>query len=132
MIYKNKILYYNMTSSCKCILDSYNKKCFYRNPQTMPPLEYEYWNETTWLQQATVNHWGAFNQNQNSTADNLSGYGISSTNQSPSSKKLKRFYSYETFVTDNPSKLVYYEEDDEFIPISEVPNVKKFFRWVSV
>ena len=46
MIYKNKILYYNMTTSCKCILYSYNKKCFYRNPQTMPPLEYQYWNET--------------------------------------------------------------------------------------
>jgi len=102
----------------------------------MPPLEYQYWNQTIWLEQATTNGWGAFNggssNNGNKTGDNLSGYGISSTNQSPSSKKLKRFYSYETFVTDNPSKLVYYEEDDEFIPISEVPNVKKFFRWVSV
>jgi hypothetical protein len=102
----------------------------------MPPLEYQYWNETTWLQQATFNGWGAFNggssNNGNKTGDNLSGYGISSTNQAPSSKKLKRFYDYETFITDNPSKLVYYEKDDEFIPISEVPNVKKFFRWVSV
>jgi hypothetical protein len=102
----------------------------------MPPLEYQYWNQTIWLEQATTNGWGAFNggssNNGNSTADNLSGYGISSTNQSPSSKKLKRFYSYETFVTDNPSKIVYYEKKDVFIPISEVPNVKKFFRWVSV
>jgi len=134
MIYKNKILYYNMTSSCKCILDSYNKKCFYRNPQTIPPLEYEYWNQTIWLEQATTNGWGAFNggssNNGNSTGDNLSGYGISSSNTSPNSKKLKRFYSYDTFITDNPSKLIFY--NNLFIPISEVPNVKKFFRWVSV
>ena len=119
-----------MTTSCKCILDSYNKKCFYRNPQTMPPLEYEYWNETTWLQQATVNHWGAFNQNQNSTGDNSSGYGISSSNTSPNSKKLKRFYSYDTFITDNPSKLIFY--NNLFVPISEIPDVKIFFRNVSV
>ena len=131
MIYKNKMLYYNMTSSCKCILDSYNKKCSYRNPQTMPPLEYEYWNETTWLQQATVNHWGAFNQNQNSTGDNLSGYGISSSgNTSPNSKKLKRFYNYDTFISDNPSKLIFY--NNLFVPISEIPDVKIFYRWVSV
>ena len=130
MIYKNKILYYNMTTSCKCILDSYNKKCFYRNPQTMPPLEYEYWNETTWLQQATTNHWGAFNQNQNSTGDNSSGYGISSANTSPTSKKLKRFYSYDTFISDNPSKLIFY--NNLFIPISEIPDVRIFYRWVSV
>ena len=119
-----------MTSSCKCILDSYNKKCFYRNPQTMPSLEYEYWNETTWLQQATTNHWGAFNQNQNSTCDNSSGYGISSSNTSPNSKKLKRFYSYDTFISDNPSKLIFY--NNLFIPISEIPDVKIFYRWVSV
>jgi hypothetical protein len=123
-----------MTSSCKCILDSYNKKCFYRNPQTIPTFEYQYWNETTWLEHATTNGWGSFlggsSNNGNSTGDNLSGYGISSTNQSPSSKKLKRFYNYDTFITDNPSKLVFYK--DEFIPISEVPKVKKFFRWVSV
>ena len=111
-----------MTTSCKCILDSYNKKCFYRNPQTIPSLEYEYWNSTTWLQQATVNHWGAFNQNQNNTGDNSSGYGISSSNTSPNSKKLKRFYSYDTFITDNPSKLVFY--NNFFVPISELPDAK--------
>jgi hypothetical protein len=119
-----------MTTSCKCILDSYNKKCFYRNPQTIPSLEYEYCNSTTWLQQATVNHWGAFNQNQNSTGDNSSGYGISSSNTSPNSKKLRRFYSYDTFITDNPSKLVFYK--GFFVPISEIPDVKIFYRWVSV
>ena len=130
MIYKNKMLYYNMTSSCKCILDSYNKKCFYRNPQTIPSLEYEYWNQTICLEQATTNGWGAFNQNQNNTGDNSSGYGISSSNTSPNSKKLKRFYSYDTFITDNPSKLVFYK--GFFVPISELPDVKIFYRWVSV
>ena len=134
MICKNKILYYNMTSSCKCILDSYNKKCFYRNPQTIPTFEYQYWNETTWLQQATFNGWGAFNggssNNGNQTGDNSSGYGISSSNTSPNSKKLKRFYSYDTFISDNPSKLIFY--NNLFVPISEIPDVKKFYRWVSV
>lgn len=123
-----------MTTSCKCILDSYNKKCFYRNPQTIPSLEYEYWNETTWLQQATTNGWGSFpggsSNNCNKTFDNLSGYGISSSNTSPSSKKLKRFYCYDTFCTDNPSKLIYYK--GFFVPISEIPDVKKFCKWVSV
>ena len=128
------MLYYNMTSSCKCILDSYNKKCFYRNPQTMPSLEYQYWNETFWLNNATVDQWGAFNggssNNGNKTGDNLSGYGISSTNQSPSSKKLKRFYCFDTFCTDNPSKQIFYK--GFFVPISEIPDVKRFCRWVSV
>ena len=60
-----------MTTSCKCILDSYCKTCFYRNPQTIPPFDYEYWNSTIWLEQMTVNGWGAFNggssNNGNST-----------------------------------------------------------------
>ncbi len=123
-----------MTTSCKCILDSYNKKCSYRNPQTMPPLEYEYWNQTIWLNNATVDQWGAFNggstNNGNNTGDNLSGYGISSSNTSPNSKKLKRFYSYDTFISDNPSKLIFY--NNLFVPISEIPDVKIFYRWVSV
>ena len=119
-----------MTTSCKCILDSYNKKCFYRNPQTIPTFEYQYWNETTWMNNATFNGWGAFNQNQNSTSDNSSGYGISLSNTSPSSKKLKRFYCYETFCTDNPSKLIFYK--GFFVPISELPDIKIFYRWVSV
>ena len=124
------MLYYNMTTSCKCILDSYNKKCFYRNPQTMPSLEYQYWNETTWLNNSTVNHWGAFNQNQNSTGDNLSGYGVSATTTATTSKKLKRFYCYDTYCTDNPSKLIFYK--GFFVPISDLPDVKKFCKWVSV
>lgn len=96
----------------------------------MPPLEYEYWNETTWMNNATFNGWGAFNQNQNSTSDNSSGYGISSSNTSPSSKKLKRFYCYDTFCTDNPSKLIFY--NGFFVPISELPDIRIFYRWVSV
>ncbi len=123
-----------MTTSCKCILDSYNKKCFYRNPQTIPTFEYQYWNETTWLQQATTNGWGAFNggssNNGNKTFDNLSGYGISSSNTSPSSKKLKRFYCYDTYCTDNPSKLIFYK--GFFVPISDIPDVRKFCKLVSV
>ena len=134
MICKNKILYYNMTSSCKCILDSYNKKCFYRNSQTIPPLEYQYWNETFWMNNSTTNGWGSFlggsSNNGNQTGDNLSGYGISSSNTSPNSKKLKRFYNYDTFISDNPSKLIFY--NNLFVPISEIPDVKKFYRWVSV
>lgn len=133
---KNKMsIYYKMTTpikcnSCGCNYISCCRSCSYRNPQTIPTFEYQYWNETIWLQQATVNHWGAFNQNQNSTGDNLSGIGISSANTSSNSKKLKRFYSYDTFITDNPSKLIFY--NNLFVPISEVPNVNKIFRWVSV
>ena len=123
-----------MTTSCKCILDSYNKKCFYRNPQTMPALEYEYWNSTTWLEQATVNGWGAFNggssNNGNSTGDNLSGYGVSRTTTATTSKKLKRFYYYESYITDNPGKLIFYK--GFFVPISEIPETKTCCRWVSV
>lgn len=137
---KNKMsIYYKMTTTnncnnCGCNYISCCRSCSYKSPNTMPPLEYQYWNETTWLEQATTNGWGAFNggssNNGNSTGDNLSGYGISSTNQAPSSKKLKRFYSYDTFITDNPSKLVYYK--GFFVPISIIPKVKKFFRWVPV
>jgi len=123
-----------MTTSCKCILDSYNKKCFYRNPQTIPSLEYEYWNSTTWLEQATTNGWGAFNggssNNGNSTSDNLSGYGVSATTTATTSKKLKRFYCYDTYCTDNPSKLIFYK--GFFVPISDLPDVRKFCKWVSV
>ena len=133
---KNKMLiYYKMTTTnkcnnCGCNYISCCRSCSYRSPNTMPPLEYEYWNQTFWLEQATTNGWGAFNQNQNSTGDNSSGYGISSSNTSPNSKKLKRFYSYDTFITDNPSKLVFYK--GFFVPISELPDVKIFYRWVSV
>ena len=124
----------NNCNNCGCNYISCCRSCFYRNPQTMPPLEYQYWNETTSLEQANTNGWGAFNggssNNGNQTGDNLSGYGVSATTTATTSKKLKRFYSYDTFITDNPSKLVFY--NNLFIPISEVPNVKKFFRWVSV
>jgi hypothetical protein len=100
----------------------------------MPSLDYQYWNETIWLNNATFNGWGAFNggssNNGNQTGDNLSGYGISSSNTSPSSKKLKRFYSYDTFITDNPSKQIFY--NGLFVPISAIPDVKIFFRNVSV
>ena len=117
-------------NSCGCNYISCCRSCSYKDPQTMPPLEYQYWNETFWMNNSTVNHWGAFNQNQNSTGDNLSGYGISSSNTSPNSKKLKRFYSYDTFITDNPSKLIFY--NNLFVPISAIPDVKIFYRWVSV
>ena len=123
-----------MTTSCKCILDSYNKKCFYRNPQTMPSLEYQYWNETFWMNNSTTNGWGAFNggssNNGNKTFDNLSGYGVSATTTATTSKKLKRFYCYDTYCTDNPSKLIFYK--GFFVPISDLPDVKKFCKWVSV
>jgi len=120
----------NNCNNCGCNYISCCKNCSYRNPQMMPPLEYEYWNETTWMNNATFNGWGAFNQNQNSTSDNSSGYGISSSNTSPSSKKLKRFYCYDTFCTDNPSKLIFY--NGFFVPISELPDIRIFYRWVSV
>ncbi len=120
----------NKCNNCGCNYISCCRSCSYRSPNTMPPLEYEYWNQTIWLEQATTNGWGAFNQNQNNTGDNSSGYGISSSNTSPNSKKLKRFYSYDTFITDNPSKLVFYK--GFFVPISELPDVKIFFRNVSV
>ena len=120
----------NKCNSCGCNYISCCRSCSYKDPQTMPPLEYQYWNETFWMNNSTVNHWGAFNQNQNSTGDNLSGYGISSSNTSPNSKKLKRFYSYDTFITDNPSKLIFY--NNLFVPISAIPDVKIFYRWVSV
>ncbi len=137
---KNKIsIYYKMTTTnncntCGCNYISCCRSCKYKNPQTMPSLEYQYWNETFWMNQATFNGWGAFNggstNNGNQTGDNLSGYGISSANTSPSSKKLKRFYSYDTFISDNPSKLIFYK--GFFVPISEIPDVKIFYRWVSV
>jgi hypothetical protein len=137
---KNKIsIYYKMTTTnkcnnCGCNYISCCRSCSYKSPNTIPPLEYQYWNETIWLQQATVNHWGAFNggstNNGNNTGDNSSGYGISSSNTSPNSKKLKRFYSYDTFISDNPSKLIFY--NNLFIAISELPDVKIFYRWVSV
>jgi hypothetical protein len=123
-----------MTTSCKCILDSYNKKCFYRNPQTIHSLEYQYWNQTFWLEQVTTNGWGSFlggsSNNGNSTGDNLSGYGVSATTTATTSKKLKRFYCYDTYCTDNPSKLIFYK--GFFVPISDIPDVKKFCKWVSV
>lgn len=138
--YENKMLiYYKMTTTnncntCGCNYISCCRSCKYRNPQTMPPLEYEYWNETTWLEQATTNGWGAFNggstNNGNQTGDNLSGYGVSATTTATTSKKLKRFYCYDTFCTDNPSKQIFYK--GFFVPISEIPDVKKFCRWVSV
>jgi hypothetical protein len=138
--FKNKIcLYYKMTTTnncnnCGCNYIACCKNCSYRNPQTIPSLEYQYWNQTFWLEQVTTNGWGAFNggssNNGNSTGDNSSGYGISLSNTSPSSKKLKRFYCYETFCTDNPSKLIFYK--GFFVPISELPDIKIFYRWVSV
>jgi len=137
---ENKIsLYYKMTTTnkcnnCGCNYISCCRTCAYKNPQTMPSLEYEYWNQTTWMNNATFNGWGAFNggssNNGNSTGDNLSGYGVSTTTTATTSKKLKRFYCYNTFCTDNPSKLIFY--NGQFIPISEIPDVQKFCRWVSV
>ncbi len=124
----------NKCNNCGCNYISCCRTCSYKNPQSIPALKYEYWNQTTWLEQATTNGWGAFNggssNNGNRTGDNLSGYGVSTTITATTSKKLKRFYCYNTFCTDNPSKLIFY--NSQFIPISEIPDVQKFYRWVSV
>ena len=121
-------------NNCGCNYISCCRSCSYKNPQSMPPLEYEYWNQTTWMNNATFNGWGAFNggssNNGNSTSDNLSGYGVSATTTATTSKKLKRFYCYNTFCTDNPSKLIFY--NGFFVPIREIPDVKNFFMGESV
>jgi len=121
-------------NNCGCDYISCCRSCSYKNPQNMPPLEYEYWNQTIWMNNATFNGWGAFNggssNNGNNTGDNLSGYGTSSVTTATTSKKLKRFYCYETFCTDNPGKLIFYK--GFFVPISELPGVTKICRYVSV
>ncbi len=120
-----------MNKICECIQKKTCKSCSYPNLINMPALEYEYWNQTFWQNNATTNGWGATlgitNQGLD-TGDNYSGYGISNTRSSSNNKKLKRFYEYQGKFYEKPSTLIFY--NNRWTPIADIPNVKKSFRYV--
>lgn len=120
-----------MSKICECMRKKMCKSCSYPNGSNIPPLEYDYWNQTFWLNNATTNGWGATlgitNQGLN-TGDNSSGYGISDTRSSSNNKRLKRLYEYEGRFYESPSTLLFY--NNRWTPIADIPNVKKSFRYV--
>jgi hypothetical protein len=121
-----------MKKVCECIEKRRCKSCSYQNGINIPALDYEYWNQTFWLNNATTDGWGATlgrgNQGLN-TGDNNSGYGVSDTRGSGSnSKKLKRVYEYAGKVYESSSTLIFY--NNRWIPIADIPDVKKSYRYV--
>lgn len=126
---------YERKCGCGCI--SKCKSCAYSDPQKVPPLEYDYWNETWWLNWNTTNGWGATKgetQQGLSTGDNLSGYGLTGGNGYgyvlPQGKKLKMVYEYKGRFYVNPGQLIFV--DGRWVPVSEIPGVKKSCRVVTV
>ena len=119
-----------MNKTCDCMRKRMCKSCSYVNPINVPALDYDYWNETFWLNNATTNGWGATlgitNQGLN-TGDNLSGYGISNTKSASNNKKLKRVYEYQGKIYEKGSTLIY--NNNELRSIADIPNVKKSFRY---
>lgn len=120
-----------MSKICECIERKRCKSCSYPNLINMPALEYEYWNQTFWQNNATTNGWGATlgitNQGLD-TGDNYSGYGISNTRSSSNNKKLKRIYEYQGKFYESASTLIFY--NNRWTPVADIPNVKKSFRYV--
>jgi hypothetical protein len=109
------------------------KSCSYVNPMNVPTLDYDYWNQTFWMNNATTNGWGATlgitNQGL-STGDNYSGYGISNTrNGGSNSKKLKRVYEYGGRFYENGGTLLFV--NNRWTPVSEILGVNKSFRFIS-
>lgn len=144
--------------SCACNYKKCCQGCSYPDMTKVPPLEYDYWWQTTWNNWNTTDGWGPFPSSQsgqnNNTFDNLSGYGTSapaSTNNQaffpyctpverdllrrankplPNGKKLKRLYKYQNRFYDSGSSLVY--ENNEWIPVAYAQGTEKQFRIVSV
>ena len=130
-----------MSAKCKCSCIYLNccKKCSYKNPQNMPPLEYEYWNTTWWMNFNTTDGWGGFPSSEsgqnNNTYDNLSGYGVSDGSRDynrtlPSGKKLVRVYKYNNRIFSKPNDLIFY--NNNWVPISNIPGVERIFRIITV
>ncbi len=42
---------------CSCIRLQCCKDCAYKNPALMDPLQYDYWNQTWWLNWNTTDGW---------------------------------------------------------------------------
>ena len=123
-----------MSAKCKCSCIYLNccKKCSYKNPQNMPPLEYEYWNTTWWMNFNTTDGWGGFPSSEsgqnNNTYDNVSGYGLTSGVRSgtlPDGKKLVRVYKFNNRFYQKAGDLVFYE--GKWVPVSNLPGVEKLF-----
>ena len=119
-----------MNKICGCIQKNSCKSCSYPDLINMPALEYDYWNQTFWQNNATTDGWGATlgitNQGLD-TGDNYSGYGISNTrNGGSNSNKLKRVYEYNGRFYENSGTLIFV--NNRWIPVSDIPGVKKSFR----
>ena len=114
-------------NNCGCNYKKYCKSCSYTNPNKVPSEYYDYWNETWWNNWNTTNGWGATKgetQQGLSTGDNLSGYGLSTGGRGMGqNQKLKMSYEYNGKFYLNPSQLVFV--NNEWIPVANIPNVKK-------
>jgi len=124
-----------MNKICGCMQKKMCKSCSYPNGINIPALDYEYWNQTFWQNNATTDGWGATLGPTNqglTTGDNYSGYGISNIRGSGSSgsnnKRIKRVYEYAGRIYENSSTLIFY--NNRWTPISDIPNVKKSFRYL--
>ncbi len=146
-------------AKCSCSCERLNccKDCAYKNPALMDPLQYDYWNETWWMNWNTTNGWGAFPSSDggqnNNTYDNLSGFGTradASTNGQPNwpwckqnvgdavfsnrvlpnGKKLVRVYKFNNRFYQKSGDLVFF--DNKWTPVSTIPGVEKSFRIINV
>ncbi len=146
-------------TKCKCSCQKLDccKDCSYKNPALMDPLQYDYWNQTWWLNWNTTDGWGAFPSSEsgqnNNTYDNLSGFGTradAKTNGTPNwpwcnqnvgaayfnnkslpnGKKLVRIYKFQNRFFEKGSQEVFYE--NKWVPVANIPGVEKTFRIISV
>lgn len=122
---------------CACDYQNKCKSCVYADPSKVPPLYYDYWNETWWMNWNTTNGWGPTKGETNQgldTADNLNGYGVNGGNgygnTLPQGKKLMRVFEYNGKIYTNPSALVFV--NNKYIEVSNIPGVKKYFRILPV
>ena len=113
-----------MNKICGCIQKNTCKSCSYPDLINMPALEYDYWNQTFWQNNATTDGWGATlgitNQGLD-TGDNYSGYVISNTRSSSNNKKLKRFYEYQGKFYESASTLIFIGLGSGYLLISQLP-----------
>jgi|SaaInlStandDraft_5_1057022.scaffolds.fasta_scaffold147149_1 hypothetical protein len=123
----------------RCKLDEYDeeplRKPYFCRPKRRPITDlatYNYFLESEWLQYATTDGWGPFNNSRDSlqTYDFATGYGLSySSTYSGYSKKLKRVYIYDQRIYTNPYANVIDPTTGNFINVIDAPGVKVRYQY---
>jgi hypothetical protein len=133
----------NCNQNCKYNCFCYKKQkeknnnssiCYGQKLANLKPEVYQYYLETSWLNYATTDGWGAYpgiSNTSNETYDFKSGYGINKVSI-PNGKKLKTIYTYNGIQYLNPYTLVLDNTLNIEVPVYEATGVKRKCKIIAV